>query len=488
MSGVCEDARARGDLPQSPLLPFRWDLMGFGLSHAWVTGMLAQAAQVAPVPSTPLSYQMAMYVLAVLAAAALVLATPRASNRLQATAPFVLVAVAALACVGLATWGSLAALPPLMLAGFAGAGACGAFFEIVWAVRFSALPGSAIPLYVLFVMALSSLLNIALSFLPSWGAGALSVLLLVASAVLWAARPDADCPGTPDPKPSAGPSTRSLASVVLGCLVFSLTYNLFVTLVYESLPAEVASAVRFWANLLAALVLLASFMLVRQVSVVGIFRFIMPITAVGFVLYLLAPQGLGEAALAVAGVGRKFFDILTLVLVLRVVREFDPPGCRWVGLLDLAKNAGYGLGLGLASAAATAANAQLVQAATILPVLILVLIACFVWLFPEHTLQNLLGVKAASGPLEPPAPTLDDGVCRLAREYGLTPREQEVLGLLARGRTEAVIMERLAVSKGTAHTHVTHVYQKLGVHGQQELIEMAEKATPAAAEPQSRSS
>ncbi len=233
--------------------------------------------------------------------------------------------------------------------------------------------------------------------------------------------------------------------------------------------------------------------------------------------------------------GRKFFDILTLTLVLRAVREFDLPGYRWVGLLILAKNGGYGIGLGLAGAAAAASNAQLVQAATILPVLILVLIACFVWLLPERTLQNLLEAQTPPESPEPAAPTLDDGVRRLAQERGLTPREQEVLGLLARGRTEAVIMERLAVSKGTAHTHVTHVYQKLqergltpreqevlgllargrteavimerlavskgtahthvthvyqklGVHGQQELIEMAENAMPTAEDSQNRSS
>lgn len=155
--------------------------------------------------------------------------------------------------------------------------------------------------------------------------------------------------------------------------------------------------------------------------------------------------------------------------------------------MNLAKNAGYALGLGLASAAVAVSNAQLIQAATILPVLILVLIACFVWLFPERTLQNLLGTKP-SIPQEQTGSTLDDGVLCLTQKYGLTPREQEVLGLLARGRTEAVIMERLAISKGTAHTHITHVYQKLGVHSQQDLIEMVEQAIRTVVNQQNRSS
>jgi DNA-binding NarL/FixJ family response regulator len=37
------------------------------------------------------------------------------------------------------------------------------------------------------------------------------------------------------------------------------------------------------------------------------------------------------------------------------------------------------------------------------------------------------------------------------------------------------IAEKLCISKGTAHTHATHVYQKLDVHRQQELIELIER-------------
>ena len=39
----------------------------------------------------------------------------------------------------------------------------------------------------------------------------------------------------------------------------------------------------------------------------------------------------------------------------------------------------------------------------------------------------------------------------------------EVLQLLARGRTEREIAERLTISVTTAHTHVLHIYEKAGV-------------------------
>lgn len=46
---------------------------------------------------------------------------------------------------------------------------------------------------------------------------------------------------------------------------------------------------------------------------------------------------------------------------------------------------------------------------------------------------------------------------------GLSDREVEVLRHLARGRTEKEIGKALFISPGTVHTHVVHIYEKLGV-------------------------
>ncbi len=63
--------------------------------------------------------------------------------------------------------------------------------------------------------------------------------------------------------------------------------------------------------------------------------------------------------------------------------------------------------------------------------------------------------------------------CAIAK-YGLTPREAEALELLAHGRNTAAIQERMVVSRSTAKTHVRNVYAKLGVHSQQDLIDVVE--------------
>ena len=43
--------------------------------------------------------------------------------------------------------------------------------------------------------------------------------------------------------------------------------------------------------------------------------------------------------------------------------------------------------------------------------------------------------------------------------------------LLAYGRTQPWIAERLSISENTVGTHVRHIYQKAGVHGRQEFID-----------------
>ncbi len=48
-------------------------------------------------------------------------------------------------------------------------------------------------------------------------------------------------------------------------------------------------------------------------------------------------------------------------------------------------------------------------------------------------------------------------------EMSLTPREIEVLGLMAEGMTNQQIAEQLIVSPTTVKTHVQNILQKLGV-------------------------
>lgn len=56
-----------------------------------------------------------------------------------------------------------------------------------------------------------------------------------------------------------------------------------------------------------------------------------------------------------------------------------------------------------------------------------------------------------------------------AAQYGLTPREVEVLELLMQGRSRTFIRETLYISKGTVDTHINHIYRKAGVTSKEGL-------------------
>lgn len=81
------------------------------------------------------------------------------------------------------------------------------------------------------------------------------------------------------------------------------------------------------------------------------------------------------------------------------------------------------------------------------------------------------GGVASDGPESASVSARCDAV---AAAFGLTPRESEVFALLAQGRTVGVIREKLVISLNTARFHTKNIYAKLGVHSQQELIDVVE--------------
>lgn len=62
----------------------------------------------------------------------------------------------------------------------------------------------------------------------------------------------------------------------------------------------------------------------------------------------------------------------------------------------------------------------------------------------------------------------------ISRSYGLTPREAEVLVLLAKGYHADSISAELSIARPTTRTHIQHIYQKLTINSQQELIRIVD--------------
>lgn len=72
------------------------------------------------------------------------------------------------------------------------------------------------------------------------------------------------------------------------------------------------------------------------------------------------------------------------------------------------------------------------------------------------------------------APQADDTerVCEsAAQDFGLSPREAEILKLIARGHAVDAVAKKLVVSPYTVQTHIQHIYRKMQVHKRSELMD-----------------
>ncbi|MBC2889026.1 helix-turn-helix transcriptional regulator [Gordonibacter massiliensis (ex Traore et al. 2017)] len=198
----------------------------------------------------------------------------------------------------------------------------------------------------------------------------------------------------------------------------------------------------------------------------------------GFLMSSAQTALFGSVAQQALAVGAQTFNVLTWVALSIVAARNPAGGVTALGQGFCASNLGATVGVVLGQASSSgdplAGDVRL---------LVLALVAAafvgYVWMGLRgfSFTDAIQGVKPVEE-VAPPAPesrTDIEARCeRLARAHGLTEREGEVFALLARGRNGAFIQEECRVTRNTAKTHIRHIYQKLGVHTQQELIDLVE--------------
>ncbi len=106
-------------------------------------------------------------------------------------------------------------------------------------------------------------------------------------------------------------------------------------------------------------------------------------------------------------------------------------------------------------------------------VVIAVVALSMVLLFSERELASKWGVTILAGKnlVERSADeeALEEACRKLSERYGLSPRESEILTLVAQGKTGREIAEGLYIAEGTCKAHTRHIYEKMGIHSRKEL-------------------
>ena len=343
-------------------------------------------------------------------------------------------------------------------------------------------------------LAVGGVLFLACKLAPVWVSLAVGVLCPLACflAALKAGSPDV---GSAQPEaaaavPSTGPERaqaqppaplRDPAFRMLACLalVFGLS-NGFINAGFEVVPQSLyrlsCYGVVVGTILASGLTFLAAFVLKLDAWRL-VFCVSLPLMAVS---YLLFPyEVFWYAGWGVHALGYQFFFMtLWSLLGSRQLRHGASPIVSvCVGLF--AVELGSALGLALWNVFCVGIDQAGEHVVSGLALMLLVLVAV---LFERPQLgwgDVQPGVAAPSNAL--PVDDYLEVMQRIRADFSLSPREFEVCKLLGRGRNRQFVAAELGVSLETAKTHTTNVYRKLGVHSQQELLDVIESVRAALA-------
>lgn len=217
-----------------------------------------------------------------------------------------------------------------------------------------------------------------------------------------------------------------------------------------------------------------------------LFSFSMLLVVAGFIIAPFTFLNDLPSANALLRIGVRCFDMLVWLVVLAVGRRNLLALLPTFALVRFMSAVGTNVG-----AIAGHTTNDLVgtnsDAAMLIAEVVLFAFVAFLWLgfrrfsFSD-TIRGVVGVSggAASGSGdEEPQPqglSIEERCAELGEARGLTERETEIFAMLARGRNGQFVMDHYVVSRNTVKSHVKHIYAKLDVHSQQELIDLVERA------------
>lgn len=353
------------------------------------------------------------------------------------------------------------------------AGAGVAWLYLQWAPFFARLDTKGIVVCVFAAMAVGSALKIPLDWLPA-PVAAVVLGVLPALSVLACRRATAKLPepvGSPRLFHEANPTSIPWR-ILIGVAAYSFVIGAVkgVPVIEAAVPFAVLTLVHHGVEILLALAVLWWVAVRgRRLSFSGLWRTVLLFTAATLFFLPVCGPAVAPWLLLGAGIAQTLVVMLLWAMLADVAHHSDVSpfvifASGWIAYslpLALGEAAGLVVGGWEASPVALAAMAYAVTVAVVL------------------TLSDTaFSQRRIFADLEAPAPmpsafaSLDAQCEMLGREASLTAREVEVLQMIVKGRSKSYIAETLFISENTVRSHSKHIYQKLGVHSKQEVLDL----------------
>lgn len=221
-----------------------------------------------------------------------------------------------------------------------------------------------------------------------------------------------------------------------------------------------------------ALVFLGALSTAKWFNFDTVYQLAFPFFIVGFLLVSSSFSLSGELTAFCYDAGYTMLSMFIMLIMSNITYRFGISAV-WIngierGIRYLVELVGWAAGAWMATSLDTGAYATAYIALTI--VLMVVFVAVFV---SERNLSSKWGIRMEdlSSDEDAGAGRLAMRVSDLSKLHGLTPREEEVLQLMAREKSMEDMERELFVAQGTIKAHVNHIYRKFDVHSRRELLD-----------------
>lgn len=198
-----------------------------------------------------------------------------------------------------------------------------------------------------------------------------------------------------------------------------------------------------------------------------------PLALASLLMIPFAEGGFAYAVSFLAKLAFVFFTFLMLLIMTRIVHRFSVPSLRLFALTRFFTE--LPLLVGVVAQRWLIADGLIsdmtVRATLCLGGIVLLLVCVLIWK-SEKSVNDDWGAAGVTieGSVHTPTESerIEQRADELGRRFDLTKREQEIIVLVAQGKTRSQIEAELFLSENTVKTHIRHGYAKMGIHSKEE--------------------